>query len=625
MQRFRTPFLNAHKAGLTLGAIAMLAMAAAPAEARWTLGNVPAPDGILVDLDDTLSDEEVDELMKEAGLTYERAATNVAGNRVEVHGVSLDDVKRRLAGDADVESVESNIFYSLDHDLNGQAHSHSLDGDDEDGEESAIRDDDEDEDSVSRPTKPNDPMYKNQWHFSMVNAEGAWAKASGEGVIVAVIDTGVSPGKIGNKKSKFKRVPDLKETEFVPGYNFVKNNNDPSDGNAHGTHVAGTIAQSTNNNYGVAGLAPKAKIMPIKVLSDRGFGSVGDIANGIRFAADNGAKVINMSLGGGMYSSTLARAVKYAHNKGVVVACAAGNGGRQKVEYPAAYPGAFAVSALGPDGSLAFYSSYGKETDIAAPGGDTRVDLNGDGIPDGVLQDTIKPGDPSQHGFFPFQGTSMATPHVAGAAALVASMGVTDPDRIEKILQDSAKDLNDPIRYGKGGLDAAAAVNAAHKSNNYLSLGLAGLAAFWVLRRNRRKDPLANFKAGPGFVGGLVMGATGLFFLRDFGLFEGAFAFLASPVSDWMGLTFGQAWQGSFLVASALLPTAALALFFSIPKLRGVFAGFALGVAGYLFARAGLGSLDVLGIPGHGLLDASWMVVNGMVAVFLARVSVMRD
>ncbi|MCP4499326.1 MAG: peptidase S8 [Deltaproteobacteria bacterium] len=575
--------------------------------------NSPPPDGVLVDLADDLDDDDIDDLAKEAGLRFVRSPDVVEGNRVEVHGFALDDIKRRLAAHDEVESIEQNIYYSLDHELNGLEHFHSDD------------DDDDDESEINKGTKPNDPMYKNQWHFNMVNAEGAWAKASGEGVVVAVIDTGVSPGKIKGKKSRLPRVPDLKDTEIVAGYNFVDGNDDPSDGNAHGTHVAGTIAQSTNNAYGVAGLAPKAKIMPIKVLSDRGYGSVGDIANGIRFAADNGAKVINMSLGGGMYSATLARAVKYAHDKGVVVACAAGNGGRKKVEYPAAYKGAFAVSALGPAGDLAFYSSYGKETDIAAPGGDTRVDLNGDGIPDGVLQNTIKPGDPSQHGFFPFQGTSMATPHVAAAAALVISTGVTDPDRVEKILQESAKELKDPIRYGAGGLDACAAVNKAHQNKNFFSLGLAGLAAVWVLRRNRKKDVLANFRVGPGFVGALVMGATGLFFLRDFGLFEGPLALLSSPPSDWVGVIFGQEYNATLVAASALLPMSLLAVFFSFPKIRGVMAGFALGTAGYLFARAGLGSVDVLGIPGHGLLDATWLVANGAVAVFLARVSVMRD
>ena len=158
MQRIRTPLLNFQTAGLTLGALALMAMTAAPADARWTFGKAPAPDGVLVDLDDSLSEEEVDALMQEAGLPFERAATNVAGNRVEVHGVSLEAVKRRLAGDADVESVESNVIYSLDHHLNGTAHSHGFDDgasleqcDEEDG----------DDDSISRPIKPNDPMYKN--------------------------------------------------------------------------------------------------------------------------------------------------------------------------------------------------------------------------------------------------------------------------------------------------------------------------------------------------------------------------------------------------------------------------------------------------------------------------------
>lgn len=572
---------------------------------------IPPADSVLVDFDDDKDEDEIAALGAELGLTFLKTTDVAEGRRFEVRSTNIDHVKRVLEDRDDVESIELNVFYSLFEDPSA-----GLDDDEDDGEADAMR-----------PTKPNDPMYKSQWHMKMVNAEGAWAKAQGEGVIVAVIDTGVSPGKIDGKRGKFKRVPDLKETMFVKGWNFVEKNSDPSDGNGHGTHVAGTIAQSTNNNFGVTGLAPKAKIMPIKVLSDRGFGSVGDIANGIRYAADNGAKVINMSLGGGMYSPTLARAVKYAHDKGVVVACAAGNGGRKKVEYPAAYPGAFAVSALGPKEDLAFYSSYGKETDIAAPGGDTRVDLNGDGIPDGVLQDTIARGDPNKHGFFPFQGTSMATPHVAGAAALVVSMGITDPDRVEKILQNSAKKLNDPIRYGAGSLDAAAAVSAAHKDVAWLPLGFAALLGLAMVRRNRKKDSLADFKPRAGFIGGLVMGATGLFFLRDLGLTSmmGELSLLAMPVADWPSAVFGQAWNATPLFASAFLPLGALALFFGIKKFRGVLAGFAIGVGGYLLARAFLGSVDVLFIPGHGLLDALWLTANGAIAVVLGRIAMMRD
>jgi serine protease len=433
----------------------------------------------------------------------------------------------------------------------------------------------------------------------------------------------VSAGTIDGKPTKYKRVPDLKETEIVGGFNFVDNTPDASDGNGHGTHVAGTIAQSTNNGFGVAGLAPKSKIMPIKVLSDRGSGTVADIANGLRFAADKGAKVINMSLGGGMYSATMARAVKYAHDKGVTVVCAAGNGGRQKVEYPAAYPGCVAVSALGPDAKLAFYSSYGKETDIAAPGGDTRVDLNKDGIPDGVLQDTIARGDPTKHGFFPFQGTSMATPHVAAAAALVIATGVSDPDRVEEVLKGSAKPMNDAIRYGAGGLDAAGAVKASVRTHGVGSLAAGSALAALALLGLRRRG--AARPLGFGFAASLVMGASGLFVLRELGLASlPGLSLVAAPVAEWPAALFGPMAMNP-LIGSFALVLAPAALLFGVPKARGALAGLAFGVAGYLLVRGALGSVDVAWIPGHGALDGAWLVVNAGLAFALGRLFVRKD
>src|SRR5262249_8851758 len=186
-------------------------------------------------------------------------------------------------------------------------------------------------------------------------------------------------------------------------------------------------------------------------------------------------------LGGRFRSKVLEKAVKYAHDKGVVVVCAAGNDGSNRVSYPAAYPGAVAVAATQFDETTTFYSNSGKEIDGAAPGGNTPVDQNGDGMPDGVLQTTIVIGDPTRDGYFPFMGTSMASPHVAGVAALVVAQGVTDPDAVEKILKDSARAPKDGkldhAKYGAGIIDAPGAIKKAHNTTGGLSLGLGLLLA----------------------------------------------------------------------------------------------------------------------------------------------------
>ena len=251
---------------------------------------------------------------------------------------------------------------------------------------------------------PNDPKYRYQWHLDQIRMPQAWTYSRGEGVTVAVVDTGVT------------QVEDLQGTEFVPGWNFVDDGPDARDDHGHGTHVAGTIAQTTHNGVGVAGIAYRARIMPIKVLSGSGSGSINGIAQGIRWATDHGAQVINMSLGGPFNSQVLAKAVRYAHDRGVVVVCAAGNDGRGKVSFPAANLGAIAVAATQYDEATTFYSNWGKEITIAAPGGNTRLDQNNDGLPDGVLQNTVTPGNISKQDYLLFMGTSMASPHIAASA-----------------------------------------------------------------------------------------------------------------------------------------------------------------------------------------------------------------
>ncbi len=193
------------------------------------------------------------------------------------------------------------------------------------------------DESTPAPTLvgPNDPYYSKQWNMHKIGVEAAWTRTKGKDVVVAVIDTGIT------------KLRDLQETKFVKGYDFVNDQYDAKDDNGHGTHVAGTIAQSTNNQFGVAGIAYEASLMPLKVLSADGGGTVADIAEAIKFAANNGADVINMSLGGGGESQLMKEAIDYAYHKNVVIIAAAGNEGANRSSYPARYPRVISVSAFG--------------------------------------------------------------------------------------------------------------------------------------------------------------------------------------------------------------------------------------------------------------------------------------
>jgi len=329
----------------------------------------------------------------------------------------------------------------------------------------------------------NDPIYVAQWHLDTnpendnpawhgpngggINLEPAWGSSQGAGVIVAVIDSGVAYENSGS----YVQAPDLADTSFVPGYDFVNNDAHPNDDNAHGTHVTGTIAQSTNNGVGVAGVAFNCTIMPVKVLDANGSGTAEHLAEGLYYAANNGAKVINMSLGWPVRGrrafdpgATVHNAVIYAYNAGVTIVCSSGNDGKSVVAYPAAYPECIAVGGTRYDETRASYSNYGAALDIVAPGGDLGVDQNDDGYGDGVLQNTFNPNtsDTSDFDYWYFHGTSMAAPHVTGVAALVIASGVTDPDAVRQKLIDSAEKKGFTgwhAEYGYGIVDAAAALN----------------------------------------------------------------------------------------------------------------------------------------------------------------------
>ena len=271
-----------------------------------------------------------------------------------------------------------------------------------------------------------------QWHFDRIQANQAWDLSTGANVTVAVLDTGLSQGPDG-------------VNDVCDPIDIVNEDSNPADGDGHGTHVSGTIAQNSNNGTGVAGLAYSACIMPVKVLDDTGSGSFSDIAEGIYHAVDKGAEVINMSLGinaryGVTSDPVMDPALQYAADNDVIVVAASGNDGyRKNVSYPAIYPTVIAVGSTDARDRVVRYSNRGAGLDLVAPGGDTSRDDNGDGYVDGVLQETdLGEG----HSYYFFQGTSMASPHVAAAAALLISHGA-QPSEVRGLLQDNTKDIVD--------------------------------------------------------------------------------------------------------------------------------------------------------------------------------------
>ncbi len=242
---------------------------------------------------------------------------------------------------------------------------------------------------------PNDPGYANQWALPKIQAPQAWDLTTGSSAVrIAILDTGIDQDH-----------EDLK-AKIVANRNFTTSKT-VDDRYGHGTHVAGIAAAITHNGRGVAGVGFNTSLMNVKVLGDNGSGQYSWIANGIIWAADNGAHVINMSLGGSSTSSTLESAVKYAWNKGVVLVAAAGNNNTSSPSYPAYYAECIAVAATDQNDAKASFSNYGSWVDIAAPG---------------VSIYSTLPNHPNRIGvrnYGSLSGTSMAAPHVAGVAALV--------------------------------------------------------------------------------------------------------------------------------------------------------------------------------------------------------------
>jgi serine protease len=338
---------------------------------------------------------------------------------------------------------------------------------------------------------PNDPgrgttpagWSSVQWNFDGpfgVNAPDAWqhlidaGAPGGRGVKIAVLDTGVAYAKRG----KYLKSPDLDKGRFVQGYDFVSRDPYANDRNGHGTHVASTIAEATNNGVGLTGLAYGATIIPVRVLDDHGEGDASNIAAGVRFAVRHGAKVINLSL---EFSTDvtaaeipeLVDALAYAHRHGVFLVGASGNEAHRSVAYPARARYVVSVGSTTERGCLSDFSNQGTGLDISAPGGgaDALIDTDPNCHPADqpgrdIFQVTLEGSASNRRFGIPsgYEGTSMAAPHVAAAAALVIASRVIGanptPGAIEQRLKATARDLGDPgpdTRYGAGLLDAGAA------------------------------------------------------------------------------------------------------------------------------------------------------------------------
>jgi serine protease len=336
---------------------------------------------------------------------------------------------------------------------------------------------------------PNDPMYSRQWNYPAIDMERAWDINPGAtaDIVVAVLDSGVafrnglfrfsarpftldgtSFPALGPVDIPFAIAPDLGTADrFVSPRDFIWNDNNPLDFDGHGTHVAGTIGQATNNSVGVAGMAFNVRIMPVKVISgiwDVLFGAPFQgtddvVARGIRYAADNGAKVLNMSIGrAGPPAPAVQEAIQYAVSRGAFVVVAAGNDfvdgnpAQRPADVAPLIDGMVSVAAMSRERQRARYSSTGSYVELTAPGGDQSRG----GAEAGILQqtydfaftETFAQG-PSRYqaprfdvfAYQFFQGTSMAAPHVAGFAALLMQQGITSPAAIEEAMKRYVTDL----------------------------------------------------------------------------------------------------------------------------------------------------------------------------------------
>ena len=430
------------------------------------------------------------------------AALALAAPAAAAPDYSSRHVVVRYDGDAtraDRASVQGRTGTSFGEDLPGGARTLEIrDGDSVEETLDELRKDDDvayavpDYEVRASAYIPNDPgrgrtpggWRRLQWNFfgpAGVGAPDAWELAramgapGGRGVVVAVIDSGVAY----ERRGRFRRAPDLYAGRYVKPYDFVENDRHANDEESHGTHVAGTIAQKTNNRRGLTGLAYGVKIMPLRVLDAQGGGRASYISRAIRYAARHKADVINMSVEFDLLQKAsgipeVIAAMRYARKKGVVMVAASGNDFTNRVTYPARDKRVIAVGATTDNLCKADYSNTGREIDIVAPGGGDDAPLTDNPADRAACEPDERGRSIYQQTFttsyrrfrlVPDEGTSFASPHVSAAAALIIAtrrLGKNpSPEQVEKHLKETARDLG-PVgtdnRYGAGLLNVAAAL-----------------------------------------------------------------------------------------------------------------------------------------------------------------------
>jgi thermitase len=355
-------------------------------------------DELLIKPKQGVARQKIDNIIKSFGASTEDEIPQIRVKRIKVPSHAAEKVERALSKNPHIQFVEKNFI-------------------------------------AKASEVPNDPYYGKQWHMETIWAPEGWGITTGSAEIpIAIIDSGVDPDQ-----------SDLM-AKLIPGYNFVGGNTDTTDLHGHGTAVAGSAAAATDNSKGIAGVAWLNPIMPLVVLNSSGYATYYDVAKAINYAADNGVRVINISLGGPDYSSTLQNAVNYAWDKGAIIFASAGNSSSDTPNYPAACNNVVAVSATDSNDKLASFSSYGNWVDISAPGSYIYTTKDGGG-----------------YGYW--NGTSFASPITAGLAALILSLEPTlTNQQVYDLLTRHADDLGtagfDPY-FGYGRINVYKSLYAA--------------------------------------------------------------------------------------------------------------------------------------------------------------------